>query len=189
VTGTATNLLSQIVPLDLSTITDEIDGVLSDVLDTVLDPVQSLLSQVGGTLLDPLFDALEDVLSIRVNVQSKAGGAFTERAIQIRVLPNGVGVNTAAAGDSLATVNLASATVGPGSGSVGGEGDDETPADDDTVLPHTGLGDASAPLAAIGLGMVLAGAAATAGAGMANRPAGAHAAARGRRTGGRHARR
>jgi hypothetical protein len=162
---------------------------LDTVLGTVLDPVSDLLGQVGSTLLDPLFDALESVLSIRVNVQNKAGGAFTERAIQIRVLPDGAGVNTAAASDSLATVNLASASVGPGSGQVLGEGDD-TPSDGGS-LPDTGAGDASAPLAAIGFGMVLAGAAATAGAGMGNRPAGAHAGERGRGRrsgGGRHRR-
>ena len=164
---------------------------LDTVLDTVLDPVSDLLGSVTGPLLDPLFDALEDVLSIRVNVQNKSGGAFTERAIQVRVLPNGVGVNTAAAGDSLATVNLASATVGPGQAVDGATEDD---GDEEEVLPHTGASDASAPLAAIGLGMVLAGAAATAGAGgLGNRTAGAHAgerAARGRRStgGGRHRR-
>ncbi|HVE25196.1 MAG TPA: hypothetical protein VNC22_07330, partial [Sporichthya sp.] len=162
---------------------------LDTVLGTVLDPVSGLLGQVGGTLLDPLFDALESVLSIRVNVQNKSGGAFTERAIQVRVLPDGAGVNTAAASDSLATVNLASASVGPGSGQVLGEGGD-TPSDSGS-LPDTGAGDASAPLAAIGFGMVLAGAAATAGAGMGNRPAGAHAGERGRGRrsgGGRHRR-
>lgn len=189
VSGTATNLLSQVVPLDLSSITTQIDAVLAGVLDTVLDPVSSLLNSVGGTLLDPLFNALESLLSIRVNVQNKAGGAFTERAIQVRVLPDGAGVNTAAASDSLATVNLASASVGPGSGQVLGEGGD-TPSNSGS-LPDTGAGDASAPLAAIGFGMVLAGAAATAGAGMGNRPAGAHAGERGRgrrSSGGRHRR-
>lgn len=194
VTVTEQPLLGAAFPVDLSTITgllDEIDGVLDPLLATLLAPVNDLLDDVAGTLLDPLFDALEDVLSIRVNVQNKNGGTFTQRAIQVRVLPDGAGVTTAAVNDSLATVNLASATVGPGSGQVAGEEDDEDDNNNGNPLPDTGAGE-SAPLAAAGLALMLAGAAATAGANrMGNGPTGAHAGPRGRgsRGGGRHARR
>lgn len=190
VTSTVGGVDSLLAPV--TQIVDRVQELLDPILDTVLNPVQDLLSDVAGPLLDPIFDALEDVLSIRVNVQNKSGGAFTQRAIQIRVLPDGAGVTTAAAGDSLATVNLASATVGPGQGLVAGEDeDDDDTTDNGTPLPDTGAGD-SAPLAAAGLALMLAGAAATAGAGrMGNTPAGAHAGprGRGRSGGGRHARR
>lgn len=155
---------------------------LDTVLDTVLDPVSDLLSDVAGPLLDPLFDALEDLLSIRVNVQNSSGGTFTERALQIRVLP---GAN------NLATVNLASASVGPGQGIVAGEDEDDDSTGNGNPLPDTGASE-SAPLAAAGLALMLAGAAATAGANrMGNGPTGAHAGPRGRGSGGggRHARR
>jgi hypothetical protein len=183
--GTALPLLGLPVPqvLDPAQLKAALSGPVLTLLDPVLDPVTDLLGDVAGPLLDPLFDALEDLLSIRVNVQNTTGGTFTERAIQIRVLP---GAN------NLATVNLASATVGPGSGQVAGEEDDDETTDNGNPLPATGADDASAPLAAMGLAMVLAGAAATAGAGrMGNGPVGAHAGTRGRgsRNGGRHAKR
>lgn len=180
ITGTATPLLGVVpVAVPLGSIQSTLDGVLDAVLDTVLDPVSDLLSDVAGPLLDPLFDTLADLLSIRVNVQSKSGGTFTQRAIQVRVLPDGAGVSTAAAGG--ATVNLASATVGPGEGQP--EGEDETEEDEGSPLPKTG---ASTELAAAGLAMVLAGAAASAAGSRVGAPAAA--AARGRSR-GRHARR
>ncbi len=177
-----TTLLGVDTPLVLGPVVNgAIDTVLDGVLATLLAPVTGAVSGVAGPLLSPLFDALEDLLSIRVNVQNKSGGTFTERALQIRVLPGG---------NTLATVNLASASVGPGQGLVAGEDDDDSN-DNGTPLPETGAGD-SAPLAAAGLAMILAGAAATAGAGrMGNGPVGAHAGARGRGSsgGGRHAKR
>lgn len=194
VTVTEDPLLGDNFLVDLSTITgllDEIDAVLDPLLADLLDPVDALLADVAGTLLDPLFDAIEDVLSIRVNVQNKSNGTFTQRAIQVRVLPGGAGVSTAAVNDSLATVNLASASVGPGQGVVAGEDDEDDTEDNGNPLPDTGAAE-SAPLAAAGLALMLAGAAATAGAGrVGTRPAGAHAGPRGRGSsgGGRHARR
>ena len=191
ITLSGTGLLGGLLPLplDVTTLTAALQPTLDTLLTTVLDPVTDLLGDVAGPLLDPLFDALEDLLSIRVNVQNTSGGTFTERAIQIRVLPGSAGVTTAAVNDSLATVNLASASVGPGQGQVAGE-DEEDTTDSGNELPETGAGE-SAPLAAAGLAMILAGAVATAGAGrMGNSPAGAHAGARGRGNsgGGRHRR-
>ncbi len=180
VTGTGETLLLGAVPLPTADLLAALQPTLDTLLTTVLDPVTDLLSDVAGPLLDPLFDALEDILSIRVNVQNKSGGTFTERALQIRVLPGA---------DTLATVNLASASVGPGQGLVAGEDDDDETTDNGNELPATGA--ESTPLAAAGIALMLAGAAATAGANrMGNSPAGAHAGARGRGSngGGRHRR-
>ncbi|MGQ0631332.1 MAG: choice-of-anchor G family protein [Sporichthyaceae bacterium] len=169
ITGTATGLLG-VEALDLSSITGTLDDLLDDLLDTVLDPVSDLLADVAGPLLDPLFDALEDVLSIRVNVQSSSGGTFTQRALQVRVLPQ----------SDVLTVNLASASVGPGNGVEGAPPEDDE--DDDNPLPKTGAG--TDDLAAAGLALVLAGAAAAAGA----RNGSASGTPARRRSKGRHAR-
>lgn len=158
------------IPAPIQTL---IDGVLSGTLSDLLRPVtgtQSSLLGPGSDLLDPLFNALDDVLSLRVNVQSKSGGKFTERALRVSVLP----------ASDLLTVNLASATVGPGAGLV--QGADEEEADG---LPATG-GTGSGELAAVGLAMVLAGAAATAGSRLGGGAAPSTTRGRSR---GRHARR
>ena len=79
---------------------------LSDALNTdLVDPaVTGLLG--GGTSVD---SALSHVLSITLNNQSTAttstGSTFTETALRVSALPDGT--------NSLATVNLANATVGP----------------------------------------------------------------------------
>uniref|UniRef100_UPI0017C689F2 choice-of-anchor G family protein n=1 Tax=Sporichthya sp. TaxID=65475 RepID=UPI0017C689F2 len=163
--GVVVNVLG--VPVSTPALTTLLGTFKTGLLGSLLAPVTSSQNNLvgpGSDLLDPVFAALEDLLSIRVNVQNKSGGTFTERAIQIRVLPGG---------NTLATVNLASASVGPGQGTVAGE--DTT--DSGTPLPETGAAE-SAPLAAAGLALMLAGAAATAGANrMGNSPAGAHAGA------------
>ncbi|MGQ0844613.1 MAG: choice-of-anchor G family protein [Sporichthyaceae bacterium] len=171
VTGQGSALLGgALTPItDLTGIAGQLDTVLDGLLDTVLAPVDDLLEDVVGPLLDPIFDALEQVLSIRVNVQQRSNGRFTERALQVRVLPSD--------GDSLATINLASASVGPG------DLDDDSDDPDDPDLPQTGAG-GSAPLAAAGLGLLLAGAAATGVTRHAAGPAAPRARSR-----GRHARR
>jgi len=79
---------------------------LTDALTTdLVDPaVTGLLG--GGTSVD---SALSKVLSVTLNNQSTAttstGSTFTETALRISALPDGT--------NSLATVNLANATVGP----------------------------------------------------------------------------
>ncbi|HUR72897.1 MAG TPA: choice-of-anchor G family protein [Sporichthya sp.] len=159
----------------------QIDTLVNTAKTTLLAPFTSTQnSLVSGGLLDPAFSALEKLLSIRVNVQERSGGMFTERAVQIRVLPDSGAVN-----DTLATVNLASASVGPGQCKV--VTPPRTPPTEPPTgpqLPHTGAGE-SAPLAAAGIALMLAGAAATAGAGrMGTSSAAAHAGARGRGNGG-----
>jgi hypothetical protein len=186
--GVVVNVLG--IPVSTAALTTLLGTYKTGLATSLLAPLTSSQNNLvgpGSDLLDPVFAALADLLSIRVNVQNKSDGMFTERAIQIRVLPGGAGVTTAAVSDSLATVNLASASVGPGQGQVAGEEENNGSG---TPLPATGAGE-SAPLAAAGLALMLAGAAATAGANrMGNSSAGAHAGARGRGSngGGRHKR-
>ena len=166
---------------------DLLDGVLDGLVADLLVPVNgqnNLLAEAG--VLDPLFGALADVLSLRVNVQESSNGQFTQRALVVRVLPG-------SGGDGLARVNLASASVGPGNcdgADNSGRGDKDGDRDNSTPLPDTGAAE-SAPLAAAGLALMLAGAVATAGAGRLGNSSRAHAGARGRGSsgGGRHARR
>jgi hypothetical protein len=148
VTGQGTALLGGLLtPItDLTGITDQVDALLDGLLATVLAPVDQLLGDLVGPLLDPVLEAIESLLSIRVNVQQRSGGRFTERALQVRLLPSGA--------ESLATINLASASVGPGEPRDDDDDDDD---DDSPGLPHTGAS-GTAPLAAAGLGLLLAGA-------------------------------
>lgn len=69
------------------------------VLTTALNGVVSTLSTA---VVAPLSDALTALVSAKVNVKESNGGVFTQRALQVGV-----------AGGSIATVNLANATVGP----------------------------------------------------------------------------
>jgi len=97
---------------------------LSNALDTnLVDPaVTGLLG--SGTSVD---SALTKVLSVKLNNQSVSGGTFTETALNVTALPDGT--------NSLATVKLASASVGPNAttivptdpGSPSNPGDPGTP--------------------------------------------------------------
>ncbi|WP_284752427.1 choice-of-anchor G family protein [Arthrobacter sp. efr-133-R2A-120] len=69
------------------------------VLTTALNGV---VSGVSSTIVTPLSNALTALVSAKVNVQQSSGGIFTERALQVGI-----------AGGSIATVNLANASVGP----------------------------------------------------------------------------
>ncbi|MEV8149601.1 choice-of-anchor G family protein [Arthrobacter sp. NPDC080073] len=69
------------------------------VLTTALNGV---VSGMSSTIVTPLSNALTALVSAKVNVQQTSGGIFAERALQVGI-----------AGGSLATVNLANASVGP----------------------------------------------------------------------------
>ncbi|MEQ4565381.1 choice-of-anchor G family protein [Paenarthrobacter sp. CAP02] len=70
---------------------------------TLETAVNGLVGGLSTSLVTPLGDALTALVSAKVNIQETApSGAFTQRALQVGV-----------AGGSIATVNLASATVGP----------------------------------------------------------------------------
>lgn len=141
----------------LGTVTPLLDGLL----DTLLAPIANSQNSLTGAgaldpLLDPAFDALDGIVSLVVNAQSRSNGEFTERALVVRVLP---GAN------ELVRLNLASASVGPGAGP---EGDDDDDGDNPSFeLPHTGAAEAMG-LGAAGLALAVAGAAA-AGASRASR--------------------
>ncbi|MGQ0844710.1 MAG: choice-of-anchor G family protein [Sporichthyaceae bacterium] len=144
--------------------------ILDDLLATLLAPVTDAQNNVTGAgplnpLLDPVFDALEGLVSLVVNAQSRSNGAFTQRALVIQVLPGA---------EPLARVNLASASVGPGAGPEDDDDDDDDDGGDDPSieLPHTGTA-GNVGLGVAGLALVLGGSA---------------AAAAGSRSRGRHAR-
>ena len=70
---------------------------------TLETAINTLVGGLTASLVTPLGDALTALVSARVNVQETApSGAFTQTALQVGV-----------AGGSIATVDLASATVGP----------------------------------------------------------------------------
>lgn len=104
------NKLTQLVADTLATASDAVDalgplaqltaGPALAVLTTTLNGV---VAGVATTVVTPLSEALTALVSARVNVQETApSGAFTQRALQVGI-----------AGGSIATVNLANATVGP----------------------------------------------------------------------------
>ena len=131
----------------------------------MLAPLQSTRNTLAGeaSLLDPVFSALEGVLSLVVNAQYKGNGRFTQRALVLRVLP---GAN------ELLRLNLASASVGPGTGPRHDDDDDDDDDGPNYGLPHTGTA------GTLGLGV----------AGLALLMGGAAAAGSGRPSRGRHAR-
>jgi len=87
-------------PLNLPNLAKTTALVAVTTLETAINGV------VGGltaSLVTPLGNALTALVSAKVNVQETApSGAFTQRALQVAI-----------AGGSIATVNLANATVGP----------------------------------------------------------------------------
>ncbi|MBF0673279.1 MAG: IPT/TIG domain-containing protein [Salinibacterium sp.] len=101
----------------LNLVTSTVGGVLRPILD-----LDVLTGQVGSlvsttvTALDPVFDMVSSIASVRLNVQESPGSfreasvdpsvpSFTQRAVQVRVLPGLL------ADDGLTAINLASATV------------------------------------------------------------------------------
>lgn len=104
------NKLTSIVSSTLATATAAVNG-LGPIAQLVAGPALSVLTTtlngvtgaVATSVVAPLSTALTALVSAKVNVQETApSGAFTQRALQIAV-----------AGGSIATVNLANATVGP----------------------------------------------------------------------------
>lgn len=71
-------------------------------LATLTATLNGVVSGLSSTIVAPLTNALTALISAKVNVQQSNGGIFTERALQVGV-----------AGGSIATVDLANATVGP----------------------------------------------------------------------------
>jgi hypothetical protein len=112
--GTIVNSLGDILNTDLFGSGGTVSKLTSALNDTVVNPVVSALV---GPSTGPVSEALTKLLSIKVNVQeltqagakgtaASGGKMFTETAVRVTV-GGGLG------GTTLATVNLASATVGP----------------------------------------------------------------------------
>jgi hypothetical protein len=82
-------------------------------LDALLAPLTSALDNGAKSLSDsvfvPLAKAAEKLVDVIVNVQEHDNGTFTERALRVDVI-----------GDPVARLNLASASVGPGTGPTSG---------------------------------------------------------------------
>lgn len=152
VTATGTGLLFLLNPLlDVLELTvpqigDLVAGLLGAAADGILATLASTLEAATGgivtaaePLIDDVLDVIAEVVSLTVNAQPTAAGgdgdlggtSFTVRALSIGILPT-VGAGT------LATVDLASATV-RGSGLAAdvdadtvGDGDADTDSDSDT---------------------------------------------------------
>ncbi|MFF2843987.1 choice-of-anchor G family protein [Paenarthrobacter sp. NPDC057981] len=104
------NKLTSVVSSTLATATTAVNG-LGPIAQLVAQPALAVLTStlngvtgaLASSIVAPLGTALTALVSAKVNVQETApSGAFTQRALQVAV-----------AGGSIATVNLANATVGP----------------------------------------------------------------------------
>jgi hypothetical protein len=121
------------IPLVLPGITTLLQGVV----DQVSAPISTAVANLGDTVVTPLATALGSVLSLTANVQETAGGMFTERALQVGLLPTTT--------PPTAIVNLASATVGPNAGpavapTASGLAPDHGPQAGGTSVTVTGTG-------------------------------------------------
>ncbi|GAA4192837.1 hypothetical protein GCM10022288_25720 [Gryllotalpicola kribbensis] len=122
-----TNLLTYVPAAVVTVVTNAVNGVLTTLQNavstipvlgpTVLAPaiataqavINPILSGLTGTLEGPLGAAITALAQLAVNVQThNSDGSFTETALRVGVGPNG----------SLASVDLANATVGPNAGPV-----------------------------------------------------------------------
>jgi hypothetical protein len=181
--ATATlNVLGIPTSLSLGALLDDLGGSLLDGLFDSDGAIADLIAALDSTLVHPateallgsgegtVGDALRDVLSVRVNIKELtlasangmavgAGSLFTQTAVRVSVV-----------GSSVATVNLAQATVGPnitsvvdpedpdgpdtpGGGTPGGGG---SGAGGPSSLAYTGIGIAT--LTAVILALLAAGA-------------------------------
>jgi len=88
-------------------------GQATSALDQLLAPLTNALNTGAESLSSgvfvPLAKAAEKLVDVVVNVQDHNNGTFTERALRVDLI-----------GDPLARLNLASASVGPGTGPTGG---------------------------------------------------------------------
>ena len=104
------NKLSAIVASTLATATAAVNALgfpasvtAGPALAVLTAALNGVVSGVASSIVAPLSGALTGLVSAKVNVQETSpAGAFTQRALQVGV-----------AGGSIATVNLANATVGP----------------------------------------------------------------------------
>src|SRR5882672_1064285 len=98
--------------LNLNGVLPASGGQATSALDELLAPLTKALdsgaSSLSNMVLVPLAKAAEKLVDVIVNVQENSNGVFTERALRVDLI-----------GDPLARLNLASASVGPGTGPTG----------------------------------------------------------------------
>lgn len=82
--------------------------VLNPVIAQLVAPLTTATADLSSTVLTPLGTALATVLGLQANLQQVAAGTFTERALQVSLLPT--------AAIPAAVLELASASVGPNAG-------------------------------------------------------------------------
>jgi hypothetical protein len=99
--------LNGVLPASQSQTTSALDQLLAPLTKALDEGAQSL----SDTVFVPLAKAAEKLVDVIVNVQEHNNGTFTERALRVDVI-----------GDPVARLNLASASVGPGTGPTGGGG-------------------------------------------------------------------
>ncbi|PTT17197.1 hypothetical protein DBR36_11265 [Microbacterium sp. HMWF026] len=83
-------------------------GVLQGLVTEAQNTLNPILSALSTSLQGPLGDAVTQLAQLPVNVQSTVDGTFTQTALRVGVGPDG----------SLASVDLASAAVGPNAGQL-----------------------------------------------------------------------
>lgn len=83
-------------------------SAVTPVLTVVTGVVDSTISSLDPVLDDTLAGALPDVIALVANAQDATAGRFTETALRVGVLPG--------TGPAAATLDLASASVGPNGG-------------------------------------------------------------------------
>jgi hypothetical protein len=117
---------------------------VNDALTMLLNPLAKALSSgatgLSASVFSPMAKNLEKLVDVVVNVQERAGGTFTERALQLDLI-----------GDPMVTVDIASASVGPSAPGV-------APAPPGSTLPgptHSAVVGGSSHLADTGAGVWL----------------------------------
>lgn len=112
-----TDLLSFVPAAVVTKVGDLVDDLLAQASGNILltvavgtarAAVDLILGGLADSLQGPLGDAIAQLVQLPVNVQSTVDGTFTETALRVGVGPNG----------SIATVDLASAAVGPNAGQL-----------------------------------------------------------------------
>lgn len=112
-----TDLLSFVPAAVVTKVGDLVDDLLAQASGNILltvavgtarAAVDLILGGLADSLQGPLGDAIAQLVQLPVNVQSTVDGTFTQTALRVGVGPNG----------SIATVDLASAAVGPNAGQL-----------------------------------------------------------------------
>lgn len=102
---------------------------LTDLVNGILTPLQKIVNGLATQVLTPLAQQLTNLVSLQANVQQSTPDLFTERALQLTVLPkltsplgaqNIRNLAPIAANGPLAQINLATAAVGPNNGNGNG---------------------------------------------------------------------